>query len=291
MSMSPSIAQPNTIVHTNDTLDLSQQDNQLRILAEHGATFRLDSAWNSYGIRAGKRPIEQDWQNKPHRLGEAFTHLHGGGNISILAGAFSNGLIGIDLDKDAIAFAEAFPGLKPWVAWRANAPDRAKFIVRCAESPPSRKCSSKGFEILSTGCGCSVVGRHRTGAAINLYVRGPLPTISIAELADVWKHWTGTDYIDPPATPHDSDEISPSLYAAQLILQRIPADDYERWYRVGLALKHDYGEPGFIVWDTWSSTCAEKYNQKECQRVWKSLKPRATNPVTMRSVEYWLKGG
>jgi hypothetical protein len=283
----PSIPQPTPPV---TTLDLSKPRDQLRILAAHGATFRFDSAWNSYGPKAGKRPIEEGWQDKPHSLEEAITHLDGGSNISILAGAYSKGIIGIDLDQDAKAFAEAYPGLRPWVAWRANAPGRAKFIVRCNESPPSRKCPEKGFEILSTGCGCTVVGRHQSGAALNLYVRGPLPEVTVDELAAVWRHWTGTEYIAPPPNPYGQDDIPPSLFAAQTLLQRVTADDYEKWYRVGLALKHDYGEAAFIVWDTWSRKCPEKYSEKECRRVWASFKPRSDKPVTMRTIEFWARG-
>ena len=59
---------------TFDGLDLAQQDNQTRLLAEHGAAFRFDSAWNSYGEKAGKRPIQDDWQNKPHTVDEALAH-------------------------------------------------------------------------------------------------------------------------------------------------------------------------------------------------------------------------
>lgn len=271
-------------------LDLTQQENQIRLLAMHGAAFRLDSAWDSYGEKAGKRPIEDDWQNKPHAMDDALAHHSAGGNISILVGAFSDGMIGLDLDQNAKAFAESYPTLRAWVAWRANAPDRAKFIVRCSESPRSRKLPSKGFEILSTGSGCTVVGRHKSGAVINLRARGPLPVITLDELAIVWKEWTGTNYIDPPAAPRDEDDIPPSLFAAQLLLQRIPADDYEKWYRVGLALKHDYGDPAFGIWDTWSRRCVDKYNERECHRVWASFKPRPDNPVTMRSIEFWARG-
>lgn len=40
-------------------------------------------------------------------------------------------------------------------------------------------------------------------------------------------------------------------------LDQIPADDYQTWIAVGCALRHEYGDLAFSVWDDWSRTSAK----------------------------------
>jgi putative DNA primase/helicase len=59
---------------------------------------------------------------------------------------------------------------------------------------------------------------------------------------------------------------------AEQALSFIPADiERERWWKVGAALKHEFGEPGFDVFDGWSRT-AKSYIETDVRDTWKSLK-------------------
>lgn len=54
-------------------------------------------------------------------------------------------------------------------------------------------------------------------------------------------------------------------------LALIPADDRELWVRMGMALKSEYGEEGFALFDEWSQSAAN-YNARAAKDTWKSCK-------------------
>lgn len=57
-----------------------------------------------------------------------------------------------------------------------------------------------------------------------------------------------------------------------VMLGFISADcDRETWVKVAAAIKSEFGEAGFDVWDNWSST-ADCYKEKEARTVWKGLR-------------------
>ena len=60
-------------------------------------------------------------------------------------------------------------------------------------------------------------------------------------------------------------------------LSAIPADRYETWFQVGMALKDlgwetNDGDIGFTIFDEWSQTCPEKYSLSGCEDKWKSFR-------------------
>jgi hypothetical protein len=54
-------------------------------------------------------------------------------------------------------------------------------------------------------------------------------------------------------------------------LKFISPDDFHVWVRVGMALKKEYGDGGFSMWDSWSVRYP-KYSQAECIEKWAKLK-------------------
>jgi AAA domain/Primase C terminal 2 (PriCT-2)/Bifunctional DNA primase/polymerase, N-terminal len=70
-------------------------------------------------------------------------------------------------------------------------------------------------------------------------------------------------------------------------LSVIPAVNRDVWLRVGMAL-HATGWPNaFEIWDAWSRTCAEKYNEADQRRTWDSFHgPRAGASITLGTVFY-----
>lgn len=40
---------------------------------------------------------------------------------------------------------------------------------------------------------------------------------------------------------------------ARVALGYVPADDRETWRKVGMALKAEFGDEGFVLWSEWSS--------------------------------------
>lgn len=55
-------------------------------------------------------------------------------------------------------------------------------------------------------------------------------------------------------------------------IRHVPSDDYDVWIRVGLALKNEYGDDGFEIWDDWSSA-SEKYDPTVTAEKWQSFRP------------------
>jgi hypothetical protein len=54
---------------------------------------------------------------------------------------------------------------------------------------------------------------------------------------------------------------------------------------VGLALKHDFGWPGFLVWLDWSKTCPDKFKDVENpDKLWQGFKPRGE--ITAGTIYY-----
>jgi putative DNA primase/helicase len=53
-------------------------------------------------------------------------------------------------------------------------------------------------------------------------------------------------------------------------LSFIPPHDRETWVRMGMAIKSEFAEDGFDMWDSWSQG-AESYNEKSAKAVWRSI--------------------
>jgi putative DNA primase/helicase len=54
-------------------------------------------------------------------------------------------------------------------------------------------------------------------------------------------------------------------------LQFIPSEDRATWVQCGMALKHEFGDLAFDVWDQWSMA-ANNYNGEVARQQWKSFK-------------------
>ena len=65
----------------------------------------------------------------------------------------------------------------------------------------------------------------------------------------------------------------------------IPAVNRDDWLHVGMAL-HATGWPNaFEIWDAWSRTCPEKYNEADQRRTWDGFRgPRAGASITLGTV-------
>lgn len=58
---------------------------------------------------------------------------------------------------------------------------------------------------------------------------------------------------------------------ASVALGYVPADDRDTWRQAGMALKAEFGEEGFTLWNEWSQG-AQNYNARDARDVWKSFK-------------------
>src|SRR5471032_1860940 len=86
-----------------------------------------------------------------------------------------------------------------------------------------------------------------------------------------------------------SNRITPvSIDAARTALTYIQPNDRAVWYRIGMALKSEFGEEGFNLFQTWSEG-GDSFDVKAVQSTWKSCKPGG--PVTIATLIAEAKQG
>lgn len=69
-------------------------------------------------------------------------------------------------------------------------------------------------------------------------------------------------------------------------LAHVPADDYDTWTRVGMALRNR-GDECLALWDEWSRT-SRKYRPGECERKWATFRP--DGGLTVATVLHFARG-
>ena len=75
-------------------------------------------------------------------------------------------------------------------------------------------------------------------------------------------------------------------------LETVPADDYDKWIRVGMALWHEFegSGDGFEIWHNWSQT-SDSYTDERSLRVrWRGFRPgRGGRVTTFATVLHWAR--
>jgi len=104
---------------------------ELKWLADNGVHFALP-------IGRSKNKFEMDWPNKPHTIDEAIDHARKGGNVGILTGKHSGGIVAIDRDVDFSQTISLLGELAHTAKIvRSNAPERGKFLFRITGELPA----------------------------------------------------------------------------------------------------------------------------------------------------------
>ncbi|WP_200908726.1 DUF927 domain-containing protein [Caballeronia mineralivorans] len=67
---------------------------------------------------------------------------------------------------------------------------------------------------------------------------------------------------------------------ARIALAYVPPDDRDTWVKMAMALKTEFGEDGFTLWNDWGAQ-AKGYNEKDARDVWKSVKLGKTKLATL----------
>lgn len=264
-----------------------ERDN-LQRLAQAGAAFTISP-------RRRKHPTYEAWQTKPQSLGAALAAHSRGENIGFLGGELSNWLIPLDFDQRADEFQQNYPALCNWRAWRDNDLTRVKSIVRIPGAWFDKATDANGktvLEVLAKGHHAIVAGVHKTGAPIRMELIGDVPEITVEQLSNLFRHWTGKPYEKVERASKYRNVEFQTGYApgdtlkVRILLDHIAswrADDYAEWIKVGFAVKQECGDAGFDLWDQWSSQ-SKKYDPEEAAKKWNSFP--ANGRVTGRTLYY-----
>ena len=81
------------------------------------------------------------------------------------------------------------------------------------------------------------------------------------------------DTVDTPTIPNT---MPTSAEVIRDALRFISAEDYDTWTRIGMAIHSQLpNEDGLGLWDEWSKTCPEKYDQRQLPKKWASFSDRS----------------
>lgn len=80
-----------------------------------------------------------------------------------------------------------------------------------------------------------------------------------------------------PAATADVTSILPDRKVREIrsALSFVPADDYEVWLKVGMALHSTHAQRARGLWDEWSQKAFDKYKPADQERTWRNFKDRA----------------
>ena len=106
-------------------------------LAAQGAAFVLLR-------RRDKRPCHKGWLDTPVTLEAAGRHVSLGGNVGLVVGAASSGIVCLDADCDFSLIYKLMPLLRGACVLRDNAPQRGKFLLRLTGSTRNRAWRPRG---------------------------------------------------------------------------------------------------------------------------------------------------
>jgi hypothetical protein len=93
--------------------------------------------------------------------------------------------------------------------------------------------------------------------------------------------WPASEPVPPrpkrekKAASAEEANVDTAMLCAALV--HLPADNYDRWIRYGLAIKREFGDAGFQVWDDWSREEEGAYpseGERSAKEVWDTFKPR-----------------
>ena len=155
-------------------------------------------------------------------------------------------------------------------------PSRKGLRILCkGKLPENAKKKNDNFEIYDQKRFLTITG----------LIYGEKRNIKSSQAAISWfcENFTGVNNNSPTVCKLNMKSCSTTNQDLNLVkeaLRYIPAEDYEIWLKVGMAL-HSTGEDdvAYSIWDAWSRT-SEKYNEQDQIKTWRSFKGRE-NEITL----------
>lgn len=96
-----------------------------------------------------------------------------------------------------------------------------------------------------------------------------------------WPKWL---QVQEKAPARDQGTSDLTKNQVKQILKRIPADDYDDWLRVGMALKSGFGDKALPLWVKWSQTAPDAASAEDCKKKWRSFKGSGVSTGTLVSM-------
>ena len=134
---------------------------QLRWLADQGARFTLPRGRTKGRDEHGNPTLQSGWQQTPHAVDEALAHAARGGNVGLLTGKQSAGIVALDLDRE---YENMLAAIGPYAntvkVFRENEPTHGKLLYRVRFEVASRAWQPAWEEVKKPWAELLSEGKH-----------------------------------------------------------------------------------------------------------------------------------
>lgn len=224
---------------------------------------------------AGKHPYSRSWQSSPVWSDEQVECMEDMGQLSTGYGVLMRGLMVVDVDarnggvESLQSLLADFPEIQgAGLIVETGSGGGSKhyyFTVPHDMALVSKLSAFPGIDFKTSGYVVGPGSRHQSGREYRVLVGivediapAPEKLLSALKKPDRMR----AEISGRPVDVSTSDIVN--------MLAHIPADDYEIWIRVGMAIHEVTGGGGFELWDTWSQQ-SDKYDHKTIDSKWHSF--------------------
>ncbi|MCW1908148.1 MAG: hypothetical protein KIH63_002275, partial [Candidatus Saccharibacteria bacterium] len=179
---------PETTIPPLSDVSLKGADILIK-LQEMGARFSLVQP-------KAKAAIARDYLVNPPSFAVALRHLKAGGNVGLLTGDMSAGMVAIDIDRGLGDFLRIYPEFAAYPRCvRANAPDRGKILIRVGAGQAKHvvlETLPRKAEFIGDKYHVIVAGIHETGAELVLLnADRAIPVVDASKVLAKLVAWVG----------------------------------------------------------------------------------------------------
>lgn len=228
-------------------LDLALTGHQLRWLAAQGARFALPSGRT-------KNKFPKNWTEQPKTLEQAIQHAKGGGNVGLLTGKHSGGIVALDRDVNYPATLDMLGDLaRTAKIQRENAPDRGKLLYRVKGAIPKSTAWKEHPKDEHPACELLSNGRHALmppseydgGRYLLVDAECGILEITPAQLDGIWFVITG-QHLDGTKAKQAEDDADSKEESHQFV-QRVKdawstLEVFKHWRKDANGTEDDHGE-------------------------------------------------
>jgi putative DNA primase/helicase len=203
-------------------------------------------------------------------LASAATGRYSGIGFAFLPG---DGLIGIDLDKvideDGVMSERAVKIIKACGSYTEYSPSKKGVHVFVAGETGTFKNNEVGVEVFCGRQFFTFTGDQMSGTPDEIR---PVDDLTLRRLRATVRG--GKKKRETAARASAAPSLTDELMRVESALAYIAADEYNQWIEIGMALKASLGEPGYTLWDRWSSRSGKYPGGQETARRWATFEPK-----------------
>lgn len=205
-----------------------------------------------------------------------------------------DGLIGIDIDavidpETGVISERAASIIEACDSYTEYSPSgKGVHIFVHGRVDRSFKSNQIGLEVFCHAQFFTWTGRHYAGTPETVNAIDEAVLRRLKATVDEAKGKRGGGATSPQQGAAAADD---EMRRAESALVYASADGYEDWISIGFALKNEFGEAGYGIWDRWSAKSAKYAGSEETRKRWQSFNPGPQSPTLGTVFELAKRGG